>query len=260
MPVEAAPAAPAFPAHPGAAERDTGAAGERVTSSAATTATATAGTAATAMARRSRLCRARRFASAISRWRENGNLGTSASTDAIIASTSASVKATAQGSFRNTGPGEHLRLVDRSGAVGFGCASPPPVAIEAGDPARPAANRARHEPDGVGRSDGDLYRHAAPPRARKDGKSAAPVSVQLRDRPRCRARGADRGQVAKVAAYGAKEAAAKSTVALAARSIREQAAVAARPPAAAATPDRFGALTSGERTLAQVTDPRPGAV
>ena len=73
MPVEAAGVAAAlpFPAHPGAAERDTGAAGERVTSSAATT--ATANTAATAMARRSHLRRARRFASAISRLRENGN-------------------------------------------------------------------------------------------------------------------------------------------------------------------------------------------
>jgi len=48
--------------------------------------------------------RVRRLASAISRWRENGNLGTSASTDAIIASTRASVKPARSGSFRNTGP------------------------------------------------------------------------------------------------------------------------------------------------------------
>src|SRR5437762_1463725 len=97
-------AAPTFPAHPGADERDTGAAGERIMNSAATTATTTA--AAATIASSSRLCRARRFASAISRWREKDNLGTSASTDAIIASTNAGVKAPAQGSFRNTRPVE----------------------------------------------------------------------------------------------------------------------------------------------------------
>jgi hypothetical protein len=86
VPLEATAAAPTFPAHPGADERETGGgAAERVTSSAATTATAS--TAATAIARRSRLCRARRFASAISRCRENGNLGTSASIGTIIGST-----------------------------------------------------------------------------------------------------------------------------------------------------------------------------
>jgi len=82
-----APAAPVFPAHPGADDGDRGAAGEPIENS--TTRAAAASTTATVIASRRRLCRARRFASAISRLRENGGLGAAAYTDAIIASTNA---------------------------------------------------------------------------------------------------------------------------------------------------------------------------